>query len=131
MKYQQGDVLLKLVEKINNNTICVSSSEGRLGTQNNYNEQADRVVLAEGEATGHLHQIPYNKQEPGCTILGYQEKMRWQGQEHLIDYLEVYGESATMYHEEHNPLTIPKGTYKVSIVREYDPMSQIARSVYD
>ena len=117
MKYQQGDVLLKLV------AFKESSSRKEV-------DKKDSLVLAEGEATGHLHQIPFDKQLPNCTVLGYNDKYRWK-QENLVDYINVLGDSAVMYHEEHNPLTIPEGFYKVSIVREYDPMSQTTRSVYD
>jgi hypothetical protein len=38
---------------------------------------------------------------------------------------------ATMFHEEHQPITVPPGTYVVRIVREYDHFSEEARYVAD
>jgi hypothetical protein len=37
----------------------------------------------------------------------------------------------TVTHEEHGPVELPKGIYKVEQVREYDYFSQQARRVYD
>jgi hypothetical protein len=69
----------------------------------------DHLVLAEGEATGHFHQI-----EDGggvATLLEDQSGRR---------YLQV-GEPVTVTHEEHGPITIEAGEYDVRIQREYDP----------
>jgi hypothetical protein len=63
------------------------------------------LVLAEGEATGHRHQISQGKAEL------YQQ----QGQL----YLKVISETATLTHEEHHAVKIPRGTWLVRRQREY------------
>ncbi|MDB6066900.1 MAG: hypothetical protein JWR26_3108 [Pedosphaera sp.] len=67
-----------------------------------------RPVLAEGEATGHAHRL----QDPASG--------------HVFSaggnlYLEVIAESATIIHEEHKPVTVPRGGYTIRIQREYSP----------
>ena len=75
-----------------------------------------RPVLAEGEVTGHSHRIS----DPATAqVLVRQNRM----------YLRVTASSATIVHEEHGPLTIPKGSYEVRIQREYHP--QEIRRVVD
>jgi hypothetical protein len=44
-------------------------------------------------------------------------------------YLEVLAETATIVHEEHGPVTLPRGGYEVRIQREYSP--QEIRRVVD
>ena len=36
-------------------------------------------------------------------------------------YLEVLAETATIAHEEHGPIMLPRGGYTVRIQREYSP----------
>ncbi|SKB14281.1 conserved hypothetical protein [Planktothrix sp. PCC 11201] len=76
------------------------------GTAVKHNKQ-DHLVLALGEATGHKHQIS-------------------NGQAELYErdgtlYLRVLSEFATLSHEEHHALQIPKGDWVVRIQREYEP----------
>lgn len=75
------------------------------------------LVLAEGEVTGHKHQIT-------------------EGQAELYQYgrtlfLRVLSESATLTHEEHKPIQIPLGTWMIRIQREYKPMLEGWRYVMD
>jgi hypothetical protein len=70
--------------------------------------QERRPVLAEGEVTGHAHRIADPASGRVFSV----------GQEL---YLEVLGESATIVHEEHGPITLPRGGYTVRIQREYSP----------
>jgi hypothetical protein len=35
--------------------------------------------------------------------------------------MEVEGDSATVLHEEHGPITVPKGRYTIRIQRQYTP----------
>jgi len=72
------------------------------------------IVLAKGEITGHAHRL-----EGGQTTA-----FRIQGQL----YVEVTGEAATLMHDEHRPITIPRGTYEIRIQREYAP-AEIRRVV--
>ncbi len=65
------------------------------------------LVLAEGEATGHRHQITA-------------------GQAELFDrhgtlYLRVISETARLTHEEHGVIDLPQGIWQVQIQREYEP----------
>ena len=67
-----------------------------------------RAVLAEGEITGHAHRLA----DPAAA--------------HVFSigadlFMEVVAESATIVHEEHGPVTIPRGSYAVRIQREYSP----------
>lgn len=73
-------------------------------------------VLAQGEVTGHAHRV---------AELGRAEVFTIEGQM-FIDVLE---ESATIIHEEHGPITLPRGCYEVRIQREYTP--QGVQRVYD
>ena len=49
------------------------------------------------------------------------------------DYVAIENttENVTLSHEEHNPIQVPAGYYKVEIVREFDHFSQLERSVVD
>jgi hypothetical protein len=75
-----------------------------------------RPVLAEGEITGHAHRL----QDPSS------------GQVFSVGsdlYLEVLADTATVVHEEHGPVTLPRGGYGIRIQREYSP--QEIRRVVD
>jgi hypothetical protein len=65
-----------------------------------------RVVLAEGEVTGHAHAI----RGAGATLLAAGDE-RW---------LRVTA-PATLDHEEHAPIPVRPGIYRVVIQREYVP----------
>jgi hypothetical protein len=66
------------------------------------------LVLAEGEVTGHSHRIA----EPGAAEL-YQK-----GRD---VYLRVLADAATLIHQEHGPVSLPRGDYRVWRQREYSP----------
>ena len=67
-----------------------------------------RPVLAEGEITGHAHRL----QDPASGhVFSVGSEL----------YLEVLGDTATVVHEEHGPITVPRGNYMVRIQREYSP----------
>ena len=65
-------------------------------------------VLAEGEVTGHSHRIA----EAGDARL-YAHPTAL--------FLEVTAERATVTHEEHGPIVLPRGSYRVWRQREYSP----------
>jgi len=102
IQIQHGDVLLKPVERL---------PKGVIQHKNN-----GRLVVAEGEATGHAHVI---------TDLG---AVLWELKGDL--YLEV-AEIVTITHEEHKPLEIPEGIYQIGRVQEYDYFQEMARRVID
>ncbi len=98
----QGDVNLIAVNEIPNNAKKV--------------KRTDRgYVLAEGEVTGHTHRITAD-----------------------VDLYEVDGvlylkndAPVEITHEEHHPVTVPPGKWKVGITREFDHLQQEARNVAD
>ena len=65
-------------------------------------------VLAEGEVTGHAHQI----RGPGADLFDKKGKR-------FLRVIAAQGVSLT--HEEHGKQTIPQGDYEVIIQREYEP----------
>ncbi|NEO12262.1 MAG: hypothetical protein F6J98_38590 [Moorea sp. SIO4G2] len=70
-------------------------------------QQLPHLTLAEGEVTGHSHRI-----SDGVAQL-------YEKHGHL--YLQVLSETATLTHEEHQPIELPQGSWMVRIQREYEP----------
>lgn len=66
------------------------------------------LVLAEGELTGHSHRIA----ERDAAVL-------YQSLDGL--FLSVTGPRATLVHQEHEPITLTTGHYRVWRQREYSP----------
>ena len=127
-KYQQGDVLLVAVTKRVESDI---RSECKIETGG---DKDGKVILALGEATGHHHRFELNKLDPGVTVSTVQERYGGYGGRRHRDSLTYYlveGGPATLYHEEHNPLTVPPGLYRRTIIREYDHISNSFRKVWD
>jgi hypothetical protein len=89
--YRHGDVLIASVKNIPQNAMRRPSS-----------------VLARGEATGHSHRI----QDPNSADLFDADG---------IGFLHVRAESATLIHDEHDLITLPRGFYKFWLQREYSP----------
>lgn len=102
MKYQQGDLIIKLTNRVPSDAVKVL--EGPRG-----------FVLAEGEATGHAHVI--------------EERIEMYEKDGVL-YL-IVDKSVTVKHEEHNPINLDRGIYKLNIVREYDPFEEEVRKVAD
>ena len=74
-------------------------------------------VLAEGEITGHMHELDSGEvYEKSGTL-----------------YFKVAeNQTSTLKHEEHGALTFEPGTYKVIRQREYEPTSwKTSRQVHD
>lgn len=74
------------------------------------------TILARGEITGHSHRV----EAPQTAEL-------WERDGEL--FLRVVAESARVVHEEHKPITLPRGIYRVWMQREYTP--EAIRPVYD
>lgn len=70
-------------------------------------QKAKQIVLAEGEATGHSHQIIGGK----ASLFKFNDKT----------YLKVKSKIATLTHEEHKEIKVPSGDYEVIIQRDYEP----------
>jgi hypothetical protein len=91
MLFRQGDVLIAAIPSIP--------------------EQARRLphsTLAEGEATGHTHRID---EAGGAELFDSAGTL----------YLRVFADSATVVHQEHGPIALPRGNYRVWQQREYSP----------
>ncbi len=101
--YQQGDVLI-CNGSIPNEAKEIKARNGKL-------------ILAEGEATGHAHSISASD---GVSL------MELDGALFLSTDKDV-----TIKHEEHKPISIPPGKYKIGIVREWDHFAEEAREVRD
>src|SRR5215470_9950940 len=65
------------------------------------------AILAQGEATGHAHRV----EAPERAEL-------WEDGEQL--YLKII-EQTRIVHEEHRPIELPPGSYRVWQQREYTP----------
>ena len=79
------------------------------------NRKARGYVLAEGEATGHAHVI-----EDDIELYELEGVL----------YLRT-GSEVEVKHEEHLPVILSNGIWKVGIVREYDPFLEETRRVGD
>lgn len=103
--YQQGDILVVKVDELPDGTT----------------EKLDHGVLAEGEMTGHAHRL-----DADLVAQGIVQLLKINGELYMRALKEVQ-----VTHEEHNPVTIPPGDYKVEGVREYDHFAEEARRVAD
>jgi hypothetical protein len=91
--YRQGDVLLVKVDGLPLEAVPEVLTE-------------DRIVLAYGEVTGHAHALSTTYAE---------------AYGHDADRYVVAKEGATLRHEEHNPIVLEPGVYRVVRQREYSP----------
>ncbi len=73
-------------------------------------------VLVRGEITGHSHKV----QDPATAEIWAKGMML---------FLRVVAPTAVLVHEEHHPITLPRGVYKVWQQREYTP--QAIRRIID
>lgn len=89
MMARQGDLLIVKVETIPQNA-----------------RKRKDLILAEGEATGHMHALDAGElYEIGDTLY----------------FRTPEGRASTLRHEEHHAITFEPGTYKVIRQREYLP----------
>src|SRR5262245_42367283 len=104
--YRQGDILLIAISGLPERLVAVEPADGR-------------IVLAYGEATGHAHAIGAHRaalfREDGSLPGGSM-------------FLRLT-EAAELRHEEHAPIALPPGLYRVVRQREYAPGA--VRSVED
>ena len=92
LMFRQGDVLLVAVDA--------------LPEQAQPEPRGGRIVLAEGEVTGHAHAV----EERDARTFTHE------GQRYLLTKSR-----AQLIHEEHAPIEVPPGAYRVVIQREYEP----------
>lgn len=104
-KLQQGDVLIK-----NTSFYDFEIPENEL-------QELNHLTLAEGEATGHHHSIV-----EGIAKLYLCKNLM---------VLKVLSDYAKLRHQEHMEIDIPKGTYVIDRVSEFDYDSFEKRRVVD
>jgi hypothetical protein len=73
-------------------------------------------TLAEGEVTGHSHRVA---ESHAAELFSHSGSL----------YLVVAAEKATIVHDEHGPIPLARGTYRVWQQREYSP--EAIRTVRD
>jgi hypothetical protein len=91
MLFRHGDVLIQKVSRLPKGV-----------------QQLRHRTLAHGELTGHSHQI---REKDGVAL--------WQSPSEL--FLQIDAPRATVIHQEHAPIEIPQGVYRVWRQREYTP----------
>jgi hypothetical protein len=106
--YAQGDLLIERVDDI--------SPSGTILSPN----AAGAMILAEGELTGHHHAIfervtmfrddALARDVPGGLYIGH---------------VKVEGGPATIQHQEHAPIALGEGTYRVRRQRELEPRDAV------
>lgn len=85
------------------------------------------IVLAHGEVTGHKHQIRdrgaclYALEDNRLTDETAAQAIARIGGGLAPDRLLVVTKTATLKHEEHDPIKLPPGQYTVRLQREYHP----------
>jgi len=156
MKYQQGDVLFNEVSNTHEivmqkertykygTTTPSKETEPKLsvaeklkaGQSDNYrtasfvNEGAPDVTVALGEVTGHSHTFYATDNNKALITSFGKNNMGAVGRE-VPDYVSIANANAVIKHEEHDPISLPQGLYKVRIVREFDHLTQRTRNVVD
>ena len=103
---QQGDVLCFGGESIPEGAKPIKIRDGN-------------IILAEGERTGHYHAVEANPAE----VEGFEHDG--------TIYLNVKVANVTVKHQEHKPITLKQGQYKIGIVRELDPFQEVIHRVAD
>jgi hypothetical protein len=101
---RQGDILLVPVEKLPDGLKEVPREDGK-------------IVLAEGEATGHLHMIEAPEATFFAKDLGSPEDRYLVVAEAEAITAEAAGVALT--HPEHDTVTLEPGAYEVRRQREY------------
>jgi hypothetical protein len=97
-QYRQGDILVVAVDSIPANAVNVPRT-------------GEEVVLADDEATGHRLAITD----------GHADLLSAPGEQIDQLFLRITGAAAVLDHPEHEPITLPVGSYRVIRPREYTP----------
>lgn len=98
----QGDVYIRQISEIPSSAKPIDAK--------------GRVVLAEGEVTGHAHAI-------------HRGAVMFRADEGMGTYLQVAEGGADVVHEEHATISLPAGLYEVTIQSQYEP--EAIRNVAD
>ena len=96
-QYRQGDVLIERIDAIPAAVVPAT-------------HQAGRWILAEGEVTGHTHSVA--AEDATVLLLELDNEMEM--------YLRVHT-ATEVTHQEHGPITLAPGDYRIGRQREYSP----------
>ena len=102
--FAQGDLLLERVPDVSPSGAVSQNAEGAA------------MVLAEGEESGHRHAI----REP-VTMFRDDSLARDIPDGLYVGHVQVNAPSARLTHDEHAPITLLRGTYRVRRQRELGP----------
>lgn len=106
--YAQGDLLIERVDDVEpTGTIVGPDATGAL-------------VLAEGELTGHRHAI-FDR----VTMFRDDALAREIPAGLYVGHVKVEGGPATLRHQEHAPIALGEGTYRVRRQRELEPKDAV------
>ena len=108
MYYQQGDVLLFIEKEL----------------PKRKRQYLNTNIIQHGEATGHAHRI--HSEEFKIYDISISD---WKDDE-TEKWIDLY-QGGTISHEEHKSIELPKGIYRIGIVREYDHFKEETRKVID
>jgi hypothetical protein len=106
--FAQGDLLIERVADIEPTGTILAP------------DQTGAVVLAEGELTGHRHAI-YDR----VTMFRDDALAREVPAGLYVGHVKVAGGSAQVHHQEHGPINLAEGTYRVRRQRELEPKDAV------
>lgn len=100
----QGDILIERVDDF-------PATEGMVRSVTE-----GSIVIAEGEAPGHQHRVS------GSIAMYRDDALAREIPSGLyVAHLRVDAPSARLEHEEHAPITLPRGTYRIRRQRHLEP----------
>jgi len=102
--FAQGDLLIERVPDVAPSGTIEQNAEGAA------------MVLAEGEESGHRHAI-----RERVTMFRDDRLARDIPAGLYVGHVQVSSPTARVTHDEHAPITLPKGTYRVRRQRELGP----------
>ena len=102
--FAQGDLLIERVDDVEPSGSIIAP------------DAAGVCVLAEGELSGHRHAI-----HERVTMFRDEALAREMPPGLYIGHIKVGGGPATLVHQEHAPISLSQGTYRVRRQRELEP----------
>lgn len=106
--YAQGDLLIERVQDVEPSGTIISP------------DASGAFVLAEGELTGHRHAILER-----VTMFRDDALARDVPGDLYINHVKVEGGPATICHQEHAPIALSEGTYRIRRQRELEPKDAV------
>jgi hypothetical protein len=106
--YAQGDLLIERVKDVKPSGTVISP------------DATGALVLAEGELTGHRHAI-FER----ATMFRDDALARDVPDDLYVGHVKVEGGPATISHQEHAPIALGEGTYRVRRQRELEPRDAV------